>query len=179
MRTEKSKKRISVFLSALILTALISTFITASCTDINTVKTDSTTAAAEKTLLYTNKQYGFTFTLPVSWTGFKIVESEWSGMADDGSGRITEKGPFLSIRSPKWTKAKPYQDIPIMVFTIKQWDAVQSEQIVVSAAPVPPSELGRNKSYVFALPARYNFAFPSGYEEVEKILANKPLTPIK
>jgi hypothetical protein len=35
--------------------------------------------------------------------------------------------------------------------------------------------LGRNNRYVFALPARYNFAFPEGYEEVEKILESKPL----
>ena len=40
-----------------------------------------------------------------------------------------------------------------------------------------PSELGRNTSYVFALPARYNYAFPTGYNEVEEILQNKPLHP--
>ena len=38
-----------------------------------------------------------------------------------------------------------------------------------------PSELGRNNRYVFALPARYNYTFPPGYKEVEKILANHPL----
>ena len=30
---------------------------------------------------------------------------------------------------------------------------------------------------MFALPARYNFSFPAGYEEVEEILAGKPLVP--
>jgi len=33
----------------------------------------------------------------------------------------------------------------------------------------------RNENYVFTIPARYNFAFPTGYEEVEKILESKPL----
>ena len=47
------------------------------------------------------------------------------------------------------------------------------------AAPINPSELGRNKRYVFALPPRYNFAFPTGYEEVEEILEGKPLEPTK
>jgi hypothetical protein len=47
----------------------------------------------------------------------------------------------------------------------------------VSAAPIPPSELGRNSSYVFALPARYNFAFLPGYEAVDKLLQGKPLHP--
>jgi hypothetical protein len=28
---------------------------------------------------------------------------------------------------------------------------------------------------VFALPARYNYAFPTRYEEVEKILSSNPL----
>ena len=40
-----------------------------------------------------------------------------------------------------------------------------------------PKELGRNSKYVFALPARYNFAFPTGFEEVEDILAGNPLQP--
>jgi hypothetical protein len=39
----------------------------------------------------------------------------------------------------------------------------------------PASEFGRNSRYVFALPARYNFAFPKGYEEVEDILNGNPL----
>ena len=33
-----------------------------------------------------------------------------------------------------------------------------------------PIELGRNSDYVFALPARYNYAFPEGYEEVDDII---------
>jgi hypothetical protein len=62
-----------------------------------------------------------------------------------------------------------------MVFTIAQWDLIQQEQFHVGAAPINPSELGRNVKYVFALPARYNYAFPTGYQEVEKILEGKPL----
>ena len=52
---------------------------------------------------------------------------------------------------------------------------IQQEKISVSAAPIPPSELGRNNKYVFALPARYNYSFPIGYEEVDKILKENPL----
>jgi hypothetical protein len=46
-------------------------------------------------------------------------------------------------------------------------------------SPDRPRELGRNQTYVFALPARYNFAFPTGYEEVEAILNNNPLSILK
>jgi len=52
---------------------------------------------------------------------------------------------------------------------------IQKEKIHIGAAPIGPSELGRNKIYVFALPARYNFGFLNGYEEVECILKNNPL----
>ena len=62
-----------------------------------------------------------------------------------------------------------------MVFTLAQWDSLQQDKFHIGAAPIGPSELGRNTRYVFALPARYNFAFPTGYEEVEKILEDNPL----
>lgn len=62
-----------------------------------------------------------------------------------------------------------------MIFTTDQWNLLQQEKFHIGAAPVGPSELGHNSSYVFALPARYNYAFPTGYEEVEKILENHPL----
>jgi hypothetical protein len=82
---------------------------------------------------------------------------------------------LLSIRHPQWTEQNPRQDIPIKVFKHNQWNLIQQGKLVIGAAPIPPKELGRNTKYVFALPARYNYAFPSGYEEVEKILANNPL----
>lgn len=62
-----------------------------------------------------------------------------------------------------------------MVFTLDQWNSLQKDVFHIGAAPIGPSELGRNNSYVLALPARYNFAFPSGYKDVETILESKPL----
>jgi hypothetical protein len=86
---------------------------------------------------------------------------------------------MISIRHPQWTAKNPRQDIPIMIFTITQWDSLQQEKFHIGAAPIGPSELGHNTKYVFALPARYNFAFPTGYEEVESILKSNPLQPIE
>jgi len=63
-----------------------------------------------------------------------------------------------------------------MVFTIKQWTALQNDAFHIGAAPIGPSELSRNNVNVFALPARYNFAYPAGYEEVDTILQGKPLS---
>ncbi|MBP1743818.1 MAG: hypothetical protein H6Q58_796 [Firmicutes bacterium] len=130
-------------------------------------------------ILYRNSDYGFAFLLPKSWSGYTIITENWQGQSLEGStnGQITETGPKLLIRHPQWVPANPRQDIPIMVFTIAQWDLVQQEKMSVGAAPMPPSELGRNSTCVFALPARYNYAFPAGFEEVEQILEENPLKP--
>jgi len=125
---------------------------------------------------YTNSQYGFSFLLPNSWKGFSIVTSEWGGYTNGPQGDVVAAtGPMISIRHPEWTEQTPRQDIPIMIFTIQQWNDLQQGKFHIDAAPIGPSELGRNAKYVFALPARYNYAFPTGYEEVQTILAGNPL----
>ncbi|MDH7480274.1 MAG: hypothetical protein QHH02_09705, partial [Syntrophomonadaceae bacterium] len=125
-------------------------------------------------IVYRNSDYGFSFTLPVSWEGYTIVTGTWEGFAPGGASAV-ERGPLVSIRHPQWTSQNPRQDIPIMVFTLAQWNSLQQGNFHIGAAPVGPRELGRNSRYVFALPARYNYAFPTGYEEVEQILAGNPL----
>ena len=82
---------------------------------------------------------------------------------------------MISIRHPLWTEDTPRQDIPVMVFTVEQWEALKAEEFHIGAAPIGPSELGSNDAYVFALPARYNFEYLTGYEEVEAILRGSPL----
>jgi hypothetical protein len=62
-----------------------------------------------------------------------------------------------------------------MVFTLNQWNSLKQGVFHIGTAPVDPTELGRNNDYVFALPARYNYAFLPGYEDVEKILEGNPL----
>jgi hypothetical protein len=127
-----------------------------------------------ESLTYINPQYGFYFSLPESWQGYTIVMNQWEGLAI-GDAEVVETGPRISIRHPEWTSQIPRQDIPIMVFTQAEWKKLQQEKFHIGAAPIGPSELGRNRDYVFALPARYNYAFPAGFEEVEEILRDKPL----
>jgi hypothetical protein len=132
-------------------------------------------------LAYTNKQYGFTFCLPQSWRGFSVNTSRWDGRLLDSDTAGAPKmihGPELFIRHPRWTAAHPRQDIPILVFTHAQWRLAEREQLAVSAAPIGPSELGHNAAYVFALPPRYNFAYPTGWQEVQDILDHHPLHPL-
>jgi len=143
-----------------------------------------TTAAVSKqatSIVYRNTRYGFTFSLPPGWKGYSIVTEQWEGFANDPTGASTSTtsapvhGPELLIRNPAWTSKDPHQDIPIMVFTLAQWHLVQQARLVVSAAPMAPSKLGSNATYVFALPARYDYAFPTGYKEVDNILKGEPL----
>lgn len=127
---------------------------------------------------YRNGEYGFVLSLPESWEGYTVVTETWEGLPVGGSEPV-ETGPLIRIRHPEWREDAPRQDIPIMVFTVKQWEALEAGEFHIGAAPIGPTELGRNDQYVFALPARYNYAFPEGYEEVEEILQGSPLVPMK
>ena len=140
----------------------------------------STTVSSDQTvshLEYRDIELGFSFSLPAGWEGFSVRTSQWEGLksADQGD-QIVEQGPIISIFHPASTAQQPRQEIPIMVFTIPQWDRMQSGEWHVGAAPISPLELGRNSRYVFALPARYNYAFLDGWEEVEQILGENPLS---
>ncbi len=129
----------------------------------------------ETPLVYKN-DYGFNFNLPISWKGYSIIADKWNGQTLDTQKPLVLEGPKILIRHPLWTKEIPRQDIPIMIFTLAQWSLIQQEKLSVGAAPIGPSELGRNTNYVFALPARYNFAYQVGFEEVQKIIESKALS---
>lgn len=165
------KSYYSIFVSAFILVSFLA------CTNHLPIKATTN----QSSIVYSNSKYGFSFSLPESWRGYTIVRSTWEGAAvgDQSTEKIVETGLIISIRHPQWTAQSPRQDIPIMVFTIHQWNSLQKEKFHIGAAPIGPRELGRNNRYVFALPARYNFSFPTGYEEVESILDGNPLTAIR
>jgi hypothetical protein len=177
------------FLSALILLLILSLIGCTSERNESQPKEEQNKAMPQQTveneetnsIVYKNSQYGFDFSLPESWNGYAIVAESWEGtITGDTQSEVTAlNGPMISIRHPKWTAENPRQDIPIMIFTITQWNSLQQGKFHIGAAPIGPSELGRNAKYVFALPARYNYAFPTGYEEVESILKTNSLQPIE
>jgi hypothetical protein len=141
----------------------------------STAPAPTTPAQPETSIEYRNDQYGFSFSLPLSWKGYSILTQIWTGSPVDAPNGQKVSGPEILIRHPLWMAGNPRQDIPILVFTLAQWDLVQQEKLSLGAAPIGPSELGRNAKYVFGLPARYNFAFPTGFEEVDQIIQGKPL----
>jgi hypothetical protein len=124
-------------------------------------------------IVYKNSKYGVRVKLPKSWKGYKVTINQWEGGGTGPNGEeLHELGPDIVINHPKSTEENPRQNIPIMVFTLAQWEKVSHGQVNISAAPIGPGELGRNCRYVFALPPRYNYAFPEGFEEVNYIIAS-------
>ncbi|MCE5209292.1 MAG: hypothetical protein LLG42_13395 [Chloroflexi bacterium] len=140
----------------------------------STVQVTPSSTSVPTIIEYQNNEYGFSFSLPVSWKGYSIITDIWRGY-DNGNSEITvEQGPIISIRHPLWASENPYQDIPIIVFTLAQWNSLQQGDYSVSAGGIY-AELGRNAKYVFSLYSRYNFVALPGMEEVKTILEGNPL----
>ena len=85
--------------------------------------------------MYRNTQYGFSFLLPVSWKGYSIVTGKWEGLAI-GDGKTVETGPMISIRHPQLTPENRRQDIPVMIFSLEQWNLLQQGKFHIGAAPI-------------------------------------------
>ncbi len=124
---------------------------------------------ANRGLMYRNTDYGFSISLPKNWTGYTVIMDQWQGR-DVATGKVTESGPLIKLRHPLWTDVNQHEDMPVMVFTPTQWSKVQSESLAVGAAPIPPSLLGQNSKYILALPARYNYDYKTGWEEVDQLV---------
>jgi hypothetical protein len=122
-------------------------------------------------------KYGFKMTLPGDWTGMEIIENNRE-IIEVETGKIIDYAPVYVFRHPLWSKEKPRQDIPLEIYTISQWQKIQSGLYSVSAAPMAPTEIYRNKSYIFTVPARYNYAHQEGWQEVDEILKNNPISDL-
>ncbi len=91
--------------------------------------------------------------------------------------RLAEASPLHRGADPpsKMYQTKSLRRHPYPLFTHADWKLVNEGKISVSAAPFPPSELGRNARYVFALPPRFDYDFSTGYQEVESLIRQKSL----
>lgn len=124
---------------------------------------------------YHSAQYGLTFFLPASWRGYsdsvQQLEDKRYSPAED---REIEVGhtPMIVIRHPQWQTSAPYQDIPILVFTRAQWDALHRGELWPSLfAGGTMDELWHNEQFVFAISSRYNAADEvRGWKEVAEVV---------
>src|SRR5262245_2701945 len=83
-------------------------------------------------LCYHNTRYDLTFYLPATWRDYSVaiqqVEDERYSPADDKQIAVGYT-PMLTLRHPQWQASAPYQDIPILVFTRAQWDALHHGEL--------------------------------------------------
>ena len=187
-----SKNALKIIYGAVALIALIGLFkfaerygvtgngnIPAGGNNVSSSSNEGQTSLQAGIIEYRDEGYGLAIDLPSSWQGYSIVKGGgWTGYNYiEGKGDVViTSGPGFSIRHPEWTTDNPRQDIPIMIFTLEQWADLSKEKFHLgTAAPIGPTGLGRNSKYVFALPARYNYAFLPGWEEVERIINDKSL----
>jgi hypothetical protein len=134
------------------------------------------TAPSGDAVEYRNTKYGFAFSLPPGWKGYTIVADKWE--ASDAQNGVVERGPVVSIRHPGWTEEHPWQDIPIMIFTLAQWESAEHSNLYAGGSAIGFHELGRNRKYAFAVSSRYNEDEVPGREEVDGILQHEPLRPL-
>jgi len=109
-------------------------------------------------VLYHNAKYNLTFSLPASWRGYSVLVQQWEGQTYLPAADkivVTEHGPLIVLRHPRWKPNDRYQDIPILVFTSSQWQASHQGRFSIGAGGVE-YEIGHNPKYVFAISSRFN-----------------------
>jgi len=127
----------------------------------------------EPQLLYHNAQFDFTFSLPTSWQGYSVLSQPWTGQAflpDTDKAVEAEHGPTIILRNPQWKAGDPWQDIPILVFTRKQWKAHHQGQFSIYEGGMV-FEISHSSKYVFAIWSRFNGDESiKGFREAEGIV---------
>ena len=143
----------SQYYGKVLLISVITVLLATGCSSLKTAKRPD-----DLPLRYDNAQYGLTFFLPANWQRYSVMMKQWdSPLESDNYQRVIgrEHGPIIVLRNPNWKANEPYSDIPIVVFTYSQWNALQRQTL----SPYPCGSLGelcRNSKYVFGI---WNNAF--------------------
>lgn len=123
------------------------------------VLTGCTTAShPESPIDYVNAQYGLRFSLPADWQGYTVLTQQWEGIShlpSKDTSEVTTTGPVMVLRNPRWSADNFCQDIPILVFTHRQWEDETNGAFFPYAGGVI-YELGHSHEYVFGIYSRYN-----------------------
>jgi hypothetical protein len=124
---------------------------------------------------YQDTRYGLTFFLPPTWRGCsasvqQLEDARYSPAEDKEI--VVGHTPMIVLRNPQWQTSAPYQDIPILVFTRAQWNALHHGELWPSLfAGGMMDELWHNQQYVFAMSSRYNAADEViGWKEVTEVV---------
>ena len=126
----------------------------------NTPTNVTTVDSNQADIVYKDDMFGFQLTLPKTWSGYKLERGE------------IPFGNSVTLVHPDATELKPRMNIPIYVYPIEKWTEWEKNNFegYPTAAPIGPTERGRNSKFVFATAPRYNFSYLPGFEEVEEII---------
>jgi hypothetical protein len=106
---------------------------------------------------YRNAQYEFTFYLPAAWRGYSVLTEYWDDETyspDKDKIVVLARGPIIVLRNPLWKTNDLYQDIPIYVFTRRQWDDIHLGKYDAVGAGGIIYELWHNDKYAFGIHSR-------------------------
>ncbi len=109
-------------------------------------------------VVYHHAQSSLTFSLPASWHGYSVLNQQWEGqtyVAAMDKRAVTEQGPLIVLRHPQWKEDDHYQDIPILLLTRSQFEALHQGKFSIGAGGVE-IEIAHNDQYVFAVSSRFN-----------------------
>jgi hypothetical protein len=102
-----------------------------------------------------------TFFLPVNWQGYSALVQQWDGVHYSppvDKVIVVGHGAMIVLRHPQWKASAPSQDIPILVFTLAQWDALHHGKLWPSQfAGGVMEEIWHNRQYVFGMSSRCAF----------------------
>ncbi len=123
---------------------------------------------------YHNAQYDLTFYLPTDWKNYSVLLQEWGGetyLLKEDKDVVLAHGPIIVLRNPQWKTNNLYQDIPIYVFTRRQWDDIHLGKYDAAGAGGVIYELWHDDKYVFGMHSRYNSDDSvNGWKEVQDIV---------
>ena len=143
--------------------ALVLTGVLFGCsTAANHVSSNAPNQLPQLPLRYYNTQSDLAFFLPASWLGYSVMDQQWEGTtysAAEDKTVVVGHGPMIILRHPQWKASAPYQDIPILVFTRRQWDALNHGKLWPTCyVGGTMDEICHNSQYVFAISSRFNAA---------------------
>ena len=134
-------------------TSIITALLVVGCSSLNPPKHPSGLP-----VIYHNAEYDFTFFLPASWRGYSVLMQQWDGeryVAAVDRSEVTDYGPVIVLRNPRWKAGDPYQDIPIRVFTRSQWEGAEGPPSIDAGGV--EFEIAHNAKYVFAINSRFDW----------------------
>jgi hypothetical protein len=125
-------------------------------------------------VVYKNDTFGFSIELSADWKGYTVNQIkediyDLTGRTTTNNG-VVDSFQIIELHHPSETPDNPREVMPIMILTQAQWGHIFNEEWSVGAAPVPPTLLGQNSQWIIALPARYNYDFEPGWEEVDQLI---------